>query len=704
MPQNTTSTALLRRIGQAALSEFDRDDLYIAEPPLGLVLGEAHLELLRKLEEDRLDDPASVARLVELSRLVDTIQPGKGRLVPPEEAQGFVSDIFVRIVKNVRFSTVPLTSQQSAEYKTALASLYEEPVEEKVVKKAAYADFCLLRAHVEKKELALLELKQQLAADGRPEEKVALETEIGLLNEILKQQQKSLEALDRAGSLTEAERIIAASERQMDELPSSVQLALSDLNLLLIKEPISGASHVGCSFFPSSLSEDNWAPLKLTQADLRSAADPQSAEANDIDLDSIESIEFDMQALMVERWWFWPALFENTKWSWENPSLPISTGAAAPNGGALLPAYVYALIFARNLRVKQRPAMDRPEILLDKVALDSKTLLMRALVTPVIDAGAGPAPTSGVVFQPPALPSATLMAQPLIMQPQARITALVEQPDLRRTALVASIARRELIPMIHARPATGAIVHRGVVVAPPPPALSVVEARPRGLPLQNLVVTRALMGGGRLPNLSDFMVKLRFTASGSVQNEHSQPVAGARIALAGDNGQSTSSGTDGSFSLAELPTGRHPVVVSRPGFVTAHGVLTVPQSEPTIIRLTTRGDCQVTIEFVTANESGSLEPFIGHAEVVVETREGRRIEAVTNRSSAVLNLPAGPIALSMTAPEALSIQPNPQSFELEPNDHRIARFEVTTAQTLQNPVVQLLAFVCRRVPESPQQH
>ena len=63
--QDTTSKVLLAGVTRAVVAEFSRDDLYVAEPPAGVALGQAHLDVLRMLAEDRIDDPGAVTRLLE---------------------------------------------------------------------------------------------------------------------------------------------------------------------------------------------------------------------------------------------------------------------------------------------------------------------------------------------------------------------------------------------------------------------------------------------------------------------------------------------------------------------------------------------------------------------------------------------------------------------------------------------------------------
>ena len=94
-------------------------------------------------------------------------------------------------------------------------------------------------------------------------------------------------------------------------------------------------------------------------------------------------------------------------------------------------------------------------------------------------------------------------------------------------------------------------------------------------------------------------------------------------------------------------------------------------------------------------------PFEGRAQLTVTTPEGPRIEAIDDRSSAVLKLPVGRSTLVLTVASAEAVTPRELVLDLQPGEDRTVRFEVRPAFALEMRDAQLLAVVCRRVPESP---
>ena len=148
---------------------------------------------------------------------------------------------------------------------------------------------------------------------------------------------------------TAAKALVESVERSLDEFPPSVASNLEFLQQSRITDPVTNTTFLPASFLPGSLSEASWAPLRLTADDLRKAAGPDAAA-----VDEIELIELETQTLLVDRPWFWPALFENERWDWKNAAPPVSSGQPDPAGDTMVPAYVFALVFARYLLVKRR--------------------------------------------------------------------------------------------------------------------------------------------------------------------------------------------------------------------------------------------------------------------------------------------------------------------------------------------------------------
>jgi Carboxypeptidase regulatory-like domain len=648
MPQATTTKAILAGVTRAVVAEFNRDDLYVAEPPPGVALGQPHLDVLRTLAEDRIDDPGTIGRLFEVSRIVDAVQSGGPTLEAPQEARGFLSDLFERIVANVAFRPAPLSAQGKQAYDRALATLYSDP--QVKLKTEPYQEFCSLKLDADQKDVQLLGLKAQLAR-ATPEERVAVDAQIATLEETLRELRELIESTDEVKGFSAAKEVVDAAERSMDGFPASVTSNLDFLEQGRIGDPATNALFLPASFLPSSLSEANWAPMRLTAEDLAKAAGAE----NGASIEGIESIELEFQTLRVDRPWFWPALFENGRWDWKAQSPAVSNGKADPDGKTMLPAYVYALVFARNLLVKRRRASaDTPP-----PALPGGILLQRML-TPM------------VMTAPPvrAVPEGRAAPAAIAARRRAAAPALVAAP-------VAMVAQPVAARMMVARPAAATLQAADIGTIERP-----VRVQPLAIRL-------------RAEQIAIFHA--RFSADGVVVDETGQPVFGARVQIAGTE-RVTATGPDGRFSLSDLGGGPAALEITRQGFAPAKAAVQVPQSGPASIRLQRLDPCEVTVELIT-EDTQSL--YKGRAQLTVTTSEGTRIEAIDDRDLATVKLPAGRSTLVLTVPGAEAVTPREQVLDLQPGERRPVRFTVRPAFVLEMRDVSLLAYVCRRVPASP---
>ena len=539
-----------------------------------MTLGAAHLDLLQQLELDRLDDPASVARLIELSRIVDCIQPHPGMLTTPDRDPSYLSDVFPSLVKNVKFVTAPLSDDERRRYEQALALLYEEPP---FLKTPSYQEFCILRSDFEKKDLALTELLLNLQRQESLEVRAALEGEIAALQQLCAQLQEAIEAIDRANGFRDAEVVRNAAERQIDGVPDSVLTVLDTMELFHIKEPISNDEHVCCSFFPSHLAGDSWAPLKLTRADIKRGEDggeDTTSDPDELDDSEIDSIELEIQTLVCERRWLWSPLFENGHWEWGTPSDPISNGSEDSGESELIPAYIHALIFARNLTVRGQPsARSRVKLAAEQEVQPAANLLMRAIkATPQFHVGT---PVAHVARANPSI--------------SAAISASRVAPVVSRSSVTPAVIR--------ARPVGPAVVR-----IPGVNDRGSSTGSPLSGSIRELLPSRLIVRPGIIRPL---------IATGRVVDEQGNGIHQASVTIEGNTGlRSVRTGPDGSFTFPTLNHGRYRVNVEKAGFETVGGSITVPQIEEQTIRMRRVASCQVQVRLMEQAD-GAQRPFVG---------------------------------------------------------------------------------------------
>lgn len=641
MPANKASSALLSRIAQVALREFGRDDLYVAEAPAGMGLSDIHLDLLQQLEEDRLDNAASVARLVEISRIVDCIQAHPQVIATPDQDPGYLSDVFPQLIKNVEFFSAPLSGSERQRYEQAQKILFEAPP---FLKTPVYQEFCILRAELEKKDVALAEMRRDLQDRQSPEERRMLESEIEGLNQLMVEKREALEAIDRCHGFRDAEEIVDNAERRIDDIPASIRSVLDTMELFQITDPISNVTHVSCSFFPSHLAEDNWTPLKLTREDIARSEgedDNTTSDPDEIDDREIDTIELEVQTVVCERPWLWPALFENRRWDWAAPSPPISTGNEGGSEEDLIPAYIHALIFARNLTVKAQLSTELPRNREAVKVRPTSSLLMRA-VTPVVT------------------------------EPRRHVTTIARH--FTADNVTPLISRNMVMPAI-------------VRAHPVGPAVARQPSRTARFSRVGVAIVRP----GIIRNLA---------AKGCVVDEHGRGIYKATVRLESNAGQRrTMTGRDGGFTFPTIAQGRYRVHVEKAGFTPVNGAITVPQTTPQTIRMSQAVSCQVMVRL----QLDGGQPFVGDVKVLIQNGNGRRLESMDERSEAIFSLPPGSFTISVTSPQAEQISPPSRTIRLSADrgKHPTLTFTVSPAPMLRNPKVQLLGYVIRRVQCSP---
>ena len=652
MPQATTTKAILEGVTRAVVAEFHRDDLYVAEPPPGVALGQAHLDVLRTLAEDRIDDPGTIGRLFEVSRIVDAVQSGGATLEAPQEARAFLSDLFERIVANVAFRPAPLSPQGKQAYDRALAALYSDP--QVKLKTEAYQEFCSLKLDADQKDVQLLGLKAQLPR-ATADERTAIEAQIAPLEEILRELRELIASTDEVKGFSAAKEIVDGAERTMDDFPASVTSNLAFLQEGRIGDPATNTLFLPQRSCRTRSPRSNWVPMRLTAEDLAKAAGAGNGAAigGDRARLSSRSRRFGLIGPGSGR------RCSRTEVGLEELPRPRSRGVSPiPAGEMMLPAYVYALVFARNLLVKRR----RAEGNATPPVLPSGILLQRML-TPMVMA----APAARMV------PLTAVRAAPAAVAAERRVVA-----PARAAAPAAMVAQPVTARMMVAKP-----VAARMMVASDAGTIETIERPTRFVKL-------------RPERIAIFHA--RFSADGSVVDETGQAVYGARIRISGTERFTTTS-PDGRFSFSSLVGGPVTIEITRQGFAPAQGALQVPQSEPVSIRLQRLDPCEVTIDLIS-EDTQTL--FKGRAQLTITTPEGTRIEAIDDRTLASVKLPAGRSTLLLTVPGAEAVTPSEQVLDLQPGERRSVRFTVRPAFVLEMRDVSLLAYVCRLVPASPQ--
>ncbi|RME02031.1 MAG: carboxypeptidase regulatory-like domain-containing protein [Calditrichaeota bacterium] len=663
MVKNRIDSALLKQIATIAMKEFNIPDLYVALLPLELKLSREHIEILQHwaeyLAEDQELNGNDVKKLIEISRIVDCIQSRNDPDtldLPEYSSPGFLSEAFLRIIKNIEFMPEPLNDQQIKKYENAKKILYKDDAYP-FVKTEEYNEFCMLRVQISRLEIRKRELLRQKGENNELNRGSNIDDELNQLGDLIKEKEELMAALNDQFQFQVAEEIIRNVELNMNIIPPSIKKAIDTISLFEMTEPVNNITHIICSFFPSVLSEENWIPLRLTSKDFSQITFEHEAEEHSsgfIQDDDIEVIELEVQSLICVRPWFWPALFEKPNWKWKKKSPPVSTGVVnSTSREELIPAYVFALIFARNISIRLKPHAQNkiPASIQLSSPLLQKLISWRAKDVPISSFS-----SSNTII------SLSEIAKVLSLSTTWKANTK-NQPKKHKIQLNVLMPKTILKNF-----ATG-------------PAVNI--------------------------HASYFSVRRdvieKYVAKGHVIDEMGQPVYNATIEIENSKiRRKVTTGRNGEFCVSDLRPGRYDFFVEKSGFSKAKGAVTLPQKGQLSIKLHSMPQNKNKIIIQLQQEKD--EPFTGIAKVIIaRNQKVYRYESMVGRSEAVFYLPHGNFSISIQSPGAQSI--TPQSIPLKLHDstftERTLKFKISNVSTIIIPGVQLLAFICRWVPPCP---
>ncbi len=197
-------------------------------------------------------------------------------------------------------------------------------------------------------------------------------------------------------------------------------------------------------FFPSGFSPSNvldspvWTQLTLTEGEVEGLAKAAPTEirkllaADHIDLD-IESLSLEISSVVITRAWFAPEVFRSRFWKFYDTGRALSSGQTPPSGDC--PAYVAAVVFARNLAIKLRPQSPKNQqamtILKTSPALSFATFKLAA--SPV-----APPPGQTVMLKSAAQAPPAVMLKKPVAAPMT--VGVLQKPQPARSAQFARVA------------------------------------------------------------------------------------------------------------------------------------------------------------------------------------------------------------------------------------------------------------------------
>jgi len=120
---------------------------------------------------------------------------------------------------------------------------------------------------------------------------------------------------------------------------------------------------LSCFMPENALEDDCWRPFSLSEAEVKSLIGEASADLRErYSVDgketSIKSMSLEFSSAAIKRPWFDPQVFKSRFWKLRDESKVFSNGAMPLSGDC--PAYVTAVVFARNINVQQKKQVQKP--------------------------------------------------------------------------------------------------------------------------------------------------------------------------------------------------------------------------------------------------------------------------------------------------------------------------------------------------------
>lgn len=390
-----------------------------------------------------------LADLSEFARITNQIP--RGVLAPVEEGE-YLWDVYREVLSMGQVATGTMSAVEKEEYEHALHFLYTRGPDGLRRDSAALTAYkqcrdAFIKAQEEYKN-------RQFTAESSTDPAVKAqwqETEQPRLrDEVARAKQAWLTRGRRAE--VEAAQQIESTYAARDPSLTWEEWKTSFISDIDTSTDTNNINFAMTGFSPYDLFESgNWLRFTVSNAEMTRLAREAPPElikifGSDLANPDIESVSFEYRSVAVTRPWLRPALFKSRFWRLGAAAEMLSDGAdppAFPLKGRC-PAYISALVFARNVTIQRRqqpgaaPApVENPRVLLE---LDPGILqIQRAAWRSSLVAAATPAVSPTVVLQPhltPAagVPDAALSPQVQPVRDRALHVDAVAQPIGARSA------------------------------------------------------------------------------------------------------------------------------------------------------------------------------------------------------------------------------------------------------------------------------
>lgn len=273
----------------------------------------------------------------------------------------YLWDVYHEVLTNANFATSTRTPEEEARYQAALRVLHTTREDGSREDTPAY------QAYKQHKDMFLLAQQRYTAAaetakyssDPAEQQRWSTIDEPALRANLLAYETQW--AIDGYKNQIEtAQNTITTLEARSPLLTLGKWSSLFMDLLDTVTDAVDLSSAFSSSFAPpNALEEGSWQPFKLTSDEVKALvaeapADIRSRLSINTDTLSVGSLVFEFSSAVIQRPWFVPDAFTARFWQFSDTSKIISDGKAPASGEC--PAYVTAIVFARNVTVEKKQA------------------------------------------------------------------------------------------------------------------------------------------------------------------------------------------------------------------------------------------------------------------------------------------------------------------------------------------------------------
>jgi hypothetical protein len=440
-----------------------------------------------------------------------------------------------------------------------------------------------------------------------------------------------------------------------------------------------------------------WTKLVLDASEIESLTAAARETAPDLEEIAGTDDDFQIRRLSVEigraevlRPWFDQELITSRAWRWRNDAEPLSDGSDPPDGS--MPAYVTAMIFARNLEVELKP----------------RSRSNRALV-------------AGLQVGRPMVLGNIVLQQVASTEDATRVERLTSAKAGRQSHVAAALAARAAVPMASVRGGSG---DTGASRAGRPTSSS---AAPRVRPTAALTATFTRLSrsslvsdAARTARPASRRSEPRAAASPAVRDHRSRSgTAGARSATSRARVRDHRSGPTAAGARSATPRSRvrdhrtgpdQPVVRDHRFGLGGRALADLLERTRATVRVPAeRGDPSgIRGRVTTSNESGDGVQGVPDARVtVLEHDDGAVVQSVVTDAAGnyVTRLAPGRYRVEATC-EGFEDFAGPAPVVVRPrrktrSDVRLEPESGTDLTTERQAGIQLVAVLCRKLPKAP---